>query len=165
MKRMTLALRAPARTFCAVLALACLLPSPRPAVAAKGWTFQDGPSTYETSDGLGFMFPDANDRAAKERAVARVHAEFRQLVAVVASAERSGRIVDFDLLEVRASTSGDDQHVILEPGSPGVRAHLPLLSQSPALVAMARSWVRARVRGVAYRQDFPRSDLLLPGLP
>lgn len=141
-------------------------PPPPPVLlaASGGWSFQDGPTTYETADGLGFIFPDASDRAAKERAVAEVHREFRRLVQVVANAERSGRAVDYDLLEVRDSGRGDDHRVILVRGGTGIRAFLPLLAQSPELVALARPWIRARVRGVSYRQVFPRADLLLPGL-
>lgn len=145
-----------------------LEPEPPPVVGATGtggWSFREGfGSTYETDDGLGFMFSDVRGRNAKEQAVRRVHEELKRLVAVVATARRRGRRVDFARVRVAAAGRGDDHRVILAPGTPGVRVFLPALMQAPGVVEVARDWIRAQADGRHYRQLFPRADLLLAGV-
>ena len=154
------------RVYCE--AFACdpdLLEAPEPTsfhAVAGGWSFRDGwGSTYETGDGLGFMFRDVRDRGAKERVVRQIHEELRRLVAVVAGARRAGRAVDYRTLRVEEAGRGEDHRVILASGMPGTRVWLPALARAPGVVEIARDWIRARVEGRPARQLFPRADLLL----
>lgn len=139
--------------------------APRRAPARGGWTFGAGhASTYETVDGLGFMFADVRARAAKEQASLQVREELLRLAAALAAQLRAGRTVEFDALRLEDSGAAHEQHVVVTPRGPRLRVSLPALARAPGVVEVAREWLRAQAEGAAYRQLFPRADLLLAGL-
>jgi hypothetical protein len=141
-----------------------LPPPPTPGYFAGVWSFDDGDgSTYETADGLGFRFRDISAREDKERVARTVHAELRRLVTALVAAERSGRRVDYGLLEVRRAGDGDDHRVVLAPGTPEMRLFLPSLARAPWVVRLARPWIRARARGKRYQLLIRDADLLVTG--
>jgi len=140
-------------------------PPPPPPAADGGWSFRDGMgSTFETADGLGFMFTDLRRRAHKEAACRRVHRDLERLAAALARELGAGRAVDFDALRLVESGAGDDQRVVVSASGRRLRIALPALARAPAVLAVGREWLRARARGEPYRQLFPRADLLLAPL-
>ena len=146
-----------------------LLEPPSPMVARSGerggWSFVAGQgSTYETADGLGFMFADVRERSRKEQVCLQVGEELRRLAKAVAGARRRGIKVDMQALRITSSGRGDDQLVVLSKSGDTLRLQLPALSDAPGVVAVARGWIAARSAGEAYRQRFPRAELLLSEL-
>ena len=121
-------------------------------------------STFETPDGLGFMFTDVRRRGAKEAACRKVHAELNRLADALAREQRRGRRVDFEVLSLESPGRGDNQRIVTSRGGARMRIDLPALARAPAVVEVAREWLRARAQGRDHRQLFPRSDLLLAGL-
>lgn len=143
-----------------------LLEPPSPAVASfgdrGGWSFVAGQgSTYETADGLGFMFADVRERSRKEQVCLQVGEELNRLAKALAGARRRGIKVDMQALRIISSGRGDDQLVVLSKFDDTLRLQLPALSDAPGVVAVARDWITARSAGEAYRQRFPRAELLL----
>jgi hypothetical protein len=139
--------------------------APSRAPVGGGWSFGAGhASTYETVDGLGFMFADVRARAAKEQACLQVRAELLHLAAELAAQRRAGRSVDFDALRLESAAAAHEQYVVLTPRGPRLRMSLPALARAPGVVEVAREWLRAQAGGEGYRQLFPRADLLLAGL-
>jgi hypothetical protein len=143
---------------------------PVQAMAAKvgargGWSFAAGEgSTYETNDGLGFMFTDVRERSRKEQICLQVGAELNLLSNVLAAAQQHGTTVDMSALRVATSQRGDDQLVVLSASGHTVRANLPALAEAPALVVLARAWLAARSDGKRYQQRFPRAERLMAKL-
>lgn len=130
-----------------------------------GWSFRDGlGSTYETVDGLGFMFPDVRRRVAKEQACLQVREALLRLVAVLAADRAAGRAVDWESLAVEPPAQGDARRVLVRTSGALLRLELPALARAPGVLAIAREWIRARVEGRDYRQLIPRADLMLAGL-
>jgi len=130
-----------------------------------GWSFAASQgSTYETVDGLGFMFPDLSARALKEQACRQVREELLHLAAELAAQHRAGRTVDFAALRLEQAGSLPEQHVVVTPVGPRLRMSLPTLARAPGVVEVAREWLRAQALGEGYRQLIPRADLLLAGL-
>lgn len=133
--------------------------------ASGGWSFGAGHgSTFETVDGLGFMFPDVRARAEKEQACRQIREELLRLAAVLAAERRAGHTVDFDLLRLENPGSAHEQHVVVTPVGPRLRMSLPALARAPGVVEVAREWLRAQALGQGYRQLIPRADLLLAGV-
>jgi hypothetical protein len=146
-----------------------LLDPPVPAVANRvnrgGWSFAAGQgSTYETTDGLAFMFADVRGRSRKEQVCLQVSEELNLLSAALARARLHGRVVNMQALRISSSGRGDDQIVVLSTSGGTLRLHLPALSDAPGVVEVAREWIAARSNGKAYRQRFPRAELLLARL-
>jgi hypothetical protein len=142
-------------------------PQPKPVIPAArgGWSFAAGKaSTFETDDGLGFMFADVRRRARKEQVCIQIYEELQRLSTALADARRRGLAVDMKVLQVRASGHGDDQRVLISTTGQSLRLYLPLLVQVPGIVEIARHWIAARSLGDSYQQLFPRADLLLAGL-
>ena len=130
-----------------------------------GWSFAAGQgSTYETNDGLGFMFTDVRERSRKERICLQLGEELNRLSMALASARRRGQMVDVQALRINASGRGDDQLVVLSTTGNTLRLHLPALLDAPDVVEVARNWIAARSKGVAYRQRFPRAERLMAKL-
>jgi hypothetical protein len=135
----------------------------RAVVVHGGWSFRDGwGSTYETPDGLGFMFQDVRQRGAKERICKQLGEELRLLVTRLAASGVHGS--DLRHLRVVPSGDGDDHRVVLSSRGHTLRLFLPALARAPGVVEVAREWIRARLEGRAYHQLFPRADLLLADL-
>lgn len=141
------------------------LRSREPAALEGGWSFRAGMgSTFETPDGLGFMFADVHGRGVKEAVCRKLHAELMRLADALGVAQRRGRAIDFDVLTLESPGRGDNQRVVLSRDGARLRMDLPTLGRVPAVVEVAREWLRARAQGRPHRQLFPRSDLLLAGL-
>ena len=68
------------------------------------------------------------------------------------------------MLALVSPGAGDDERVVLSRDGARLRMDLPALSRAPAVVEIAREWLRARVLGRSHRQLFPRSERLLAGL-
>jgi len=144
-----------------------ILGPPRPASSTPrdGWSFRDGfGSTYQTADGLGFMFSDVRQRARKEQACRQVRDDLRRLVKVLTVRRGAGGAVDFDLLRLEDVSTGAAPRVVLSRSGASLHMRLPALARVPGVLEVARGWVQARVEGRAYRQLFPRADILLAGL-
>jgi hypothetical protein len=130
--------------------------------AVGGWSFRDGHgSTYETVDGLGFMFSDVRHRGVKETACRQVRDDLLRLVEALAAWRRP---VDFDLMRLEVAPGGRAARVILTRQGASLSVELPALSRAPGVLEVARDWVHARVSGREYHQLFPRAELLLAGL-
>lgn len=137
----------------------------RAARPVGGWSFRAGMgSTFETPDGLGFMFADVRGRGAKEAACRKVHAELKRLADALLAARRRGLAVEFEVLALEPPGDGVNHRVLLSRAGGQLLIDLPVLTRAPAVVEVAREWLRARVLGRRHRQLFPRSDLLLAGL-
>lgn len=137
----------------------------RRAPVGGGWSFGAGhASTYETVDGLGFMFADVRARTAKEQVCLQVREELRRLAAELAAQRRAGRTVEFDALRLEDAGAAHEQYVVVTPRGPRLRMSLPALARAPGVVEVAREWLRAQAEGEGYRQLFPRADLLLAAL-
>lgn len=140
-------------------------PEPPPQRPVGGWSFRAGMgSTFETPDGLGFMFTDVRRRSEKEAACRKVHAELNRLADALAREQRRGRRVDFEVLSLESPGRGDNQRIVTTRSGSRMRMDLPVLARAPAVVEVAREWLRARAEGRSHRQLFPRSDLLLAEL-
>jgi hypothetical protein len=139
--------------------------APSRAPVGGGWSFGAGhASTYETVDGLGFMFADVRARAVKEQACLQVREELLHLAAELAAQRRAGRSVEFDALRLEGAAAAHEQYVVVTPRGPRLRMSLPALARAPGVVEVAREWLRAQAEGEGYRQLFPRADLLLAAL-
>jgi hypothetical protein len=134
-------------------------------VKRGGWSFVAGQgSTYETADGLGFMFSDVRNRVRKEQICLRIAEELERLSNILAQARRQGRKVDMSAFVVETSGRGDDQRVRLSTSGDSLRARLPTIAQTPDLVEVARAWIAARSDGRAFSQRFPRAERLMARL-
>lgn len=151
-------------------AFACgpdILDPPRPAssTSGDGWSFGDGfGSTYQTADGLGFMFSDVRQRARKEQACRQVRDDLLRLVEALTVRRDAGAAVDFDVLRLENASAGTAPRVVLSRSGASLNLLLPALARVPGVLEVARGWVQARVEGRAHRQLFPRADILLAGL-
>lgn len=130
-----------------------------------GWSFAAGQgSTYQTADGLGFMFSDVRNRIRKEQICLRIAEELNRLSQILAQARRQGREVDMQTFVIETSGRGDDQRVRLSKSGDTVRVRLPTIVQTPDLVEAARGWVAARIDGKDFSQRFPRAERLMANL-
>ncbi|MFT5447895.1 MAG: hypothetical protein ACI9DC_003074 [Gammaproteobacteria bacterium] len=133
-----------------------------PLAKRGGWSFVAGQgSTYETADGLGFMFTDVRNRMRKEQICLRIAEELDRLSKTLAQARRQGRKVDLQTFLVESSGRGDDQRVRLSTSGESVRVRLPTIVQTPDLLEVARVWVAARSEGKDFSQRFPRAERLM----
>lgn len=136
-----------------------------PLAKRGGWSFVAGQgSTYETANGLGFMFTDVRNRIRKEQICLRIAEELNRLSKILAQARRQGRKVDMQAFVVETSGRGDDQRVRLSTSGDSVRVRLPTIVQTPDLVEVARVWVAARSDGKKFSQRFPRAERLMAKL-
>lgn len=136
-----------------------------PLAKRGGWSFVAGRgSTYETADGLGFMFSDVRNRIRKEQICLRIAEELNRLSKILAQARSQGRKVDMHTFVVENSGRGDDQRVRLSTSGDRVRVRLPTIVQTPGLVEAARIWIAARSDGKNFSQRFPRAERLMAKL-
>ena len=132
-----------------------------------GWSFGDDlSSAYRTEDGLSFMFSDLSDRARKQRICAALVTELREIVSLLIRAEHAGYRIDWELLRLAPRLAGDGgpERLIFNRDGTFVRAPLPTLAAAADVLEISRSWIKARVAGQSYHQQFPRTDLFLGAL-
>ncbi len=148
-------------------------PTPYPVVAAptaqksrapepvSGWNLSDGQrSTFETDDGLRFMFPDVASRKNKELVCRRIARDLRLLTAALRTAQAEGYNVDWHLLSFAVRTP-PAMRVVLNRDGRDLHLTLPSLTRAIAVAQISIPWLRARVEQRAHVQHFPRADLLL----
>ena len=129
------------------------------------WSFAAGMgSTYETGDGLSFMFTSVRNRNRKEQVCLQIGAELGRLSDALARARLHGRQVDMQAVRINSSGRGDDQLVVLSASGDTLRLALPALMKVPGVLEVARDWLAARSEGNSYRQRFPRAELLMAAL-
>lgn len=142
---------------------------PRKVVPAvrSGWSFGDGrASTFRTRDGLHFAFADVSNRARKQQLCLQVSAELREVVELLSKAQAAGYQINWDVLRIdtHAQGSGDDQRLVIDGRGTFIRAPLPVLVQSPEMLAAGRAWLKARLDGLPYEQLFPSAERLFAQL-
>lgn len=148
-------------------------PAVYPAVAAQteqesrtpaptsGWSLSDGQrSTFETDDGLRFMFPDVAARKNKELICQRIARDLRLLTSALRTARAEGYSVDWRLLSF-AAQKPPAMRVVLNADGRDLQLTLPSLTRAIGIAQISIPWLRARVEQRAHVQHFPRADLLL----
>ncbi len=139
-------------------------PAPPPA-PRSGWSFRAGfGSTYQSVDGLNFMFSNVRRKAIKEQVSLRISNQLRLLGEALARAERQGRRVDWRYLKLLPGARGDDQRVVLSAGAAPLRVALPDLALAESVLEIAKPWLKARLENKRIEQYFPGADLLFARL-
>ncbi len=135
-------------------------PSPR-----SGWSFRAGfGSTYQTVDGLNFMFSNVRQKNIKEQISLRIAQQLRLLGEALARASKRGQTIDWNFLKITSQGNGDDQRLALSTVSPVVRIALPDLALTDGVLEIAKPWLKARLEGQQIEQFFPGADLLFARL-
>lgn len=138
--------------------------TPKPA-PRSGWSFRAGfGSTYQTVDGLNFMFSDVRQKNIKEQISLRITQQLRLLSEALVRATQRGQAIDWKFLKIKNQAKGDDQRLALSTGSPVVRIALPDLALSEGVLEIAKPWLKARLEGQQIEQFFPGADLLFARL-
>jgi|GEM_PF-4823813 len=150
---------------CDPLALEDPKEQPPAPVGRSGWSFRAGyGSTYQTVDGLNFMFSNVRNKARKEQISLRISEQLRQLGDTLRRARRRGRIIDWQFLHITSRANGDDQRLLLSAQSPALRLALPDLALAPGVLDIAKPWLKARLDHQYIEQFFPGADLLFAKL-
>ena len=134
---------------------------------AGGWAFGDDlSSAYRTEDGLSFMFSDLANRPQKQQICAQLAIELREIVSLLIRAEHAGYRIDWESLRLAPRLPGDGgpQRLIFNRDDTFVRASLPTLAVATEVLEISRPWIKARVAGQSYHQQFPRVDLFVSEL-
>jgi len=131
----------------------------------SGWSFRDGRgSTYETADGLHFMFASTHDRKLKQQAAMALVHDLRTLAATLKEISAQGYIIDWEAVRLESTSIAGEHRVVVNPNGGFVLLHLPSLGRSPSALRSSLSWIRARVEGRKLRQYFPHAETLLAPL-
>ena len=131
---------------------------------SSNWSMADRMgTTYETDDGLRFMFSNLHNRQDKALVCERIAAELRQLVVFLLSLQQRG--LTFDWGSLTASAVGDAiLAVYFNRSGDRYEVSMPYLSQAPGLVEATRAWLAARADGRLHNTIIPGADLLLSRL-
>ncbi len=135
-------------------------PKPR-----SGWSFQAGyGSTYQTVDGLKFMFSNVRKRALKEQICLRISQQLRRLVESLKMARQRGQMIDWRYLKIGSGNNAGEQYVLLSAKTAALRLIAPDLALVPGIVDVAKPWLKAQLEQKPIAQFFPGADLLLAKL-
>ncbi|MGI9333901.1 MAG: hypothetical protein ACR2RL_12195 [Gammaproteobacteria bacterium] len=132
-------------------------------VGSEGrWSFARGfASTFETHDGLRFMFTDVKNKPVKEQACLTVARELRMVAEQIGYATSSGYQVDWRYVHVRTDPATAEQHVVINKAGDFIPLDLPGLSVAQGALSSALPWIKSRLRGEEHTQSFPGADALL----
>ena len=131
----------------------------------SGWSFRAGfGSTYQTVDGLNFMFSNVRQKTVKEQVCLRISNQLRQLGDALARATQRGQIVDWSYLKLTSKSNGDDQRLVLSARSSALRMALPDLVLAEGILEIAKPWLKARLENKRIEQFFSGADLLFANL-
>jgi hypothetical protein len=131
----------------------------------SGWSFRDGSgTTFETVDGIHFMFTNTHDRKLKQRAAMALVHDLRSLAAALKQVSAQGYTVHWEQVRLQTTPVAGEHRIVVNPDGDFVVLHLPSLSRSSSALRSSLSWVRARVEGRKLRQYFHDAETLLAPL-
>lgn len=133
-----------------------------PGTSAGRWRFAQGAgTTFQTHDGLQFMFSSVQDKSDKERVCLLIARELRLVVEQIRHAADSGYFVDWRYVHVRNEAATREQHVVINKNGDFIPLALPGLGKAQGALATALPWIEGQMRGEALPLSFPRAEVLL----
>lgn len=126
------------------------------------WDFDDKLGiTFNTSEGIQFVFTDMSDRYRKQAVCLEFVEELKFVAQSLAAAQRDGHRIGWSYLGLKHN-AGDEKHkVIINRRGDFLRLSLPSLGRMPSLWGQSRGWLRAKVEGREYRQVIEGAESLV----
>ncbi len=129
------------------------------AVAPGTWSFDiRNKASFETNDGLKFVFSSASDREKKQAACQSLAKELRILVTELYEAMRAEHEIDWNILEVQQLPGENDNRVVLNTQGDYLRIILPRLEKTALLNKGAINWVKARLMNESHEVAFYHAE-------
>ncbi|WP_029132110.1 hypothetical protein [Sedimenticola selenatireducens] len=126
-------------------------PSPLTSEVRKvrgGWHIQNRQgATYETDDGLIFVFRTLENRAEKQARCEAIAHDLRMLVAALQNAQRAGYAIDWTLLTVATLHDGTTEHIAINSAGDYLNMDLSFFGSHRRLNQPFLGWAEKRAAG------------------
>jgi hypothetical protein len=113
-----------------------------------GWHLQHRQgASYETGDGLMFVFRTLEDRVEKQARCEAIAADLRLLVGHLQSARQAGHAIDWQQLTIATLHDGITKQIVINDAGVYLNMELGFFGNGRELLPPFRDWVRKRVAG------------------
>lgn len=113
-----------------------------------GWHIQNRQgATYETEDGLIFVFRTLDNRAEKQARCEAIAHDLHMLVAGLQNAQRAGYAIDWQRLTIATLHDGTTEHIVINSAGDYLNMDLSFFGSHRGLDEPFLGWLRKRLAG------------------
>jgi hypothetical protein len=127
-----------------------------------GWHLQHRQgASYETGDGLMFVFLTLEDRVEKQARCEAIAADLRLLVGHLQSARQAGHAIDWQQLSIATLHDGITEQIVINDAGVYLNMELGFFGNGRELLPPFRDWIRKRVAGEPASVVIPDAERLI----